>query len=137
MVGVLGAVCNLTSVSTPSAIQLSWLPPFSLNLTTAEPDIVFCVDIFNITDHTNADIDHLVSDCSVIEAHYKFNIDNSNIDAEDLFKFVVTPRSNVEGARNGTPSNINVSYSFQSKLHTCNWPDTIALLCVLSQCKLQ
>ena len=46
--GTLEAVLHLIGTSTSSAIQLSWQPPFSLNLTTAEPDIVYCVDILNI-----------------------------------------------------------------------------------------
>ena len=119
MAGTLEAVSSLTSVSVSSAIQLSWQPPFSLNLTTTEPDIVYCVDIFNTTDHKEAEADHLVSNCSVFEACYKFTIENP--DAEDFFRFAVTPRSNIIGARNGTPSMINVSYSFESKLHI--WPD--------------
>ena len=106
-------VRNLTSATTSSAIHLTWQPPFSLNLTTTEPDIVYCVNVFNITDG-EAEGDHLISNCSVSEACYKFTIENP--DAGDLFQFVVTPRSNVEGARNGTQSVINVSYSFESKL---------------------
>ena len=111
----LEAVSNLTTVSTSSIIQLSWQPPFSLNLTTAEPDIVYCIDALNITNHQEAEFeaDNLVSNCSVFETYYQFVI--VNLYTEDLFQFVVTPRSNVEGARNETPSVINVSYSFESK----------------------
>ena len=89
MAGQLEAVRNLITLSTLSVIHLSWQPPFSLNLTTAELDIVYCVDILNITNHQ---------------------------EAEDFFQFVVTPRSNVKGARNGTPSVINMSYSLENKL---------------------
>ena len=85
------------------------------------PDIVYCVDVFNITDE-EAEGDHLISNCSVFDTYYKFVIENP--DVKDLFKFVVTPRSNVEGARNGTPSMI-MSYSFQSKLRI--WPYIIIL----------
>ena len=104
MAGTIQAVSNLAGVSTSSAIVLTWQAPFSLNLTTAEPDIVYCIDIFNITDG-EAEADHLINNCSVFEPLYKFTIRNP--DPEDLFQFVVTPRSNVEGARNGTPSLIN------------------------------
>ena len=54
MTGELEAVGNLTSVLTSSVITLMWQLLFSLNLTTAEPDIVHCVDIVNIT---NEDIE--------------------------------------------------------------------------------
>ena len=61
--GTLESVINLTTTSMSSTIHLGWQPPFSLNLTTAEPDIVYCVDVFDITDER----DHLISNCSVFE----------------------------------------------------------------------
>ena len=63
LAGTLEAVSNLTTVSIPSIIQLSWQPPFSLDLTTTEPDIVYCVNILNITNHQEAEFeaDNLVS----------------------------------------------------------------------------
>ena len=70
LAGTLEAVSNLTSVSTPSIIQLSWQPPFSLNLITAEPDIFYCVDVFNITSgETEFERDHLISNCSVFQTY--------------------------------------------------------------------
>ena len=110
MIDKLKAVGNLTGVSTSSAIYLTWRPPFSLNLTTAEPDIVYCIDIklFNITNGE----DHLVSNCSVFNTHYNFIAENP----DPLYHLRVTPRSNVEGAKNGTPSVINITLSFESKL---------------------
>ena len=69
MTGELEAVGNLTSVSTSSVITLTWQPPFSLNLTTAEPDIIYCIDIVNITNE-DIEIDHLISNCSVFETYY-------------------------------------------------------------------
>ena len=89
-----------------------WKPPFSLNLTTAEPDIVYCVDIFNIVAEEQ-EKEYLITNCSVFESRYYFTVDNP--DPRDLFQFTITPRSNVEGARNGTPSQINTTFSFESK----------------------
>ncbi len=100
-----------------SAIQLSWQPPFSLNLTTAEPDIVYCVNVFNITDER----DYLISNCSVFETYYNFVVENP--DPKDTFQFIVTPRSNIEGARSGNTKEINATFFHlvegKSKLH-CN-----------------
>ena len=112
MIGELEAVGNLTGVSTSSAIHLTWHAPFSLNLTTSEPDIVYCVDIksFNISNGE----DHLVTNCSVFNTHYNFIAENP--DPRNLYHLRVTPRSNVEGARNGTPNVINITLSFESKL---------------------
>ena len=112
--GSLEAIVNLTAKLISSTIHLSWLPPFSLNLTTAEPDIVYCVDVFNTTDgETEILRDHLISNCSVFEPYYNYAIDNPG----DLLQFIVTPRSNIEGARNGTSKEINATsmYLIESK----------------------
>ncbi|MGJ8946007.1 hypothetical protein AB9K17_24255, partial [Salmonella enterica subsp. enterica serovar Kentucky] len=81
---------------------------FSLNLTTTEPDIVYYVDVFSITDQ-NTERDHLISNCSVFETYYNFEVDNLN-----TFQFIITPRSNVEGARNGTSREVNATYSIEN-----------------------
>ena len=77
-----------------------------------EPDIVYCVDIFNITDGETEE-DHLISNCSLFETHYNFTVENP--DSRQLFQFIVTPRSNVEGARNGTSKQINAMYLVESE----------------------
>ena len=91
--GTIEAISNLAVVSTSSAIVLTWQPPFSLNLTTAEPDIIYCIDIFNmIIIDGEAEADHLINNCSVFKPFYEFTIENP--DPKDLFQFVVTPRNN-------------------------------------------
>ena len=90
-----------------STIQLSWQPPFSLNLTTAEPDIVYCVNVFNIADE-GIEREPLISNCSVFETYYNFVVENP--DTNDHFQLTVTPRSNIEGARSGNTKEINASY---------------------------
>ena len=77
---------------------LSWNEPFSLDLTNVEPDIVYCVDVYNITCGGR---ELLISDCDVTETSY-----TSDVIAPDgyIYEYIVTPRSNVEGAINGTPS---------------------------------
>ena len=77
---------------------LSWSPPFSLDLTNVEPDIVYCVYVYNITCGGR---ELLISDCNVIETSY-----TCDVIAPDgyIYEYIVAPRSNVEGAQNGTPS---------------------------------
>ena len=82
----------------------------------AEPDIVYCIDIFNITDGETKG-DHSISKCNLFETHYNFTLENPV--PRDLFQFIVTPRSNVEGARNGTSKQINAMYLVESKF-ICN-----------------
>ena len=81
-----------------NSTTLSWSPPFSLDLTNVEPDIVYCVDVYNITCGGR---ELLISDCDVTETSY-----TSDVIVPDgyIYEYIVTPRSNVEGAINGTPS---------------------------------
>ena len=75
---------------------LSWDPPFSLDLTGVDPDIAYCVDIYNVTCERR---DLIISDCDLTEPSYTSDAPNGYI-----YEYIFTPRSNVEGARNGTPS---------------------------------
>ena len=86
-----------------NAFSISWLPPFSLNLTNAEPDVVYCVEIYNVTDELNRE--HLVSNCSVLNTEYNFTTDHE-APTEQYYEITVTPRSNVEGARNGSAARV-------------------------------
>ena len=74
---------------------IKWEPPFSLDLTNVEIDIVFCVEIYNVTCGAR---DLVISDCDVTSTNYTITPDGY------LYEFIVIPRSNVEGAMNGTPS---------------------------------
>ena len=91
---------NLNKVDTlvRNFTTLSWSPPFSLDLTKIKPDIVYCVDVYNITCGGR---ELFISDCDVTETSY-----TSDVIAPDgyIYEYIVTPRSNVEGAVNGTPS---------------------------------
>ena len=95
-------------LSSPSNITISWAPPFSLNLTTAEPDIQYCVDVYNVTGGGD---DHLQSVCDITDTYYTFTAS----DPDQLFNFTVTPRSNVEGSLNGTTSQPVQGYVVQGK----------------------
>ena len=81
-----------------SNTTITWTPPHSLDLTGVDPDIVYCVEVYNITCGRR---DLIISDCNVTEPSY-----TSDDIAPDgyMYEYIVTPRSNVEGARNGTPS---------------------------------
>ena len=74
---------------------IRWEPPFSLDLTDIEIDIVYCVEVYNITCGVK---DLVISDCNVSSTNYTITSDSY------LYEFIVIPRSNVEGAMNGTPS---------------------------------
>ena len=100
--GPLLSVTKLLLKSSSTTITISWDPPFSLNLTTAEPDIQYCVDVYNVTGG-GADLGcltdtntKLLSICHLTMTNHSYNPDSPN--ASDLFCFKVTPVSNVPGA---------------------------------------
>ena len=74
---------------------IKWEAPFSLDLTNVDPDISYCVDIYNMTCGVR---DRLISDCNVTETSYSFDTDGYQ------YEYTITPRSNTEQAMNGTPS---------------------------------
>ena len=82
-----------------SVISLTWNPPPSLNITNVEPDIAYCVDILLITCNKQQIIK---TNCTVLQP--KFTLMRSNPDPRELYQFIITPRNNVKGAINGTPS---------------------------------
>ena len=71
------------------------MPPFSLNLTGVDPDIVYCVEVYNITCGVD---DLVVSDCNVTEPRYEDN----RLEQGHIYHITITPRSNVRNATNGT-----------------------------------
>ena len=91
-IGSLGGVSNLER----NASTLSWVAPFSLDLTDIDPDIAYCVDVYNITCVRR---DLIISDCNVTEPSYTSDDMAPN---GYIYEYTVTPRSNVEGASNGT-----------------------------------
>lgn len=95
---MLDSVVDLQEISG----TLIWTPPFTLDLTGVDPDIIYCVEVYNITCGRR---DLIISDCNVTEPSYTLN----GTEAGDIYEYIVTPRSNVEGAKNGTPSRLNQS----------------------------
>ena len=73
---------------------LSWEPPFSLNLTDVEPDVVYFVEVYRL--NTTCYDYVLISSTRVLQPMFLLS------DPSFPYEVIVTPRSNVDGARNGT-----------------------------------
>ena len=80
-----------------NSFTLFWVSSSSLDLTGIDPDVVYCVEVFNITCGRR---DLIISDCSVMASNYTLD----DIGSEYIYEYIVTPRSNVPGSQNGTPS---------------------------------
>lgn len=106
LLGPLQAVMNLVVDINFNEFAVTWDPPSSLDLTNVDPDIIYCVQVINTTCGTRS---VLFSDCTVLQTtlsltgysqHYTYEID-------------ITPRSNVEGAMNGSPRMIQGSHAWR------------------------
>ena len=89
-VGALHAVSNIVRYSS----NITWIAPFSLNLTNTQPDIIYCVEVYNIT---CGERHFLSSDCDVTEPRYI----SDRFHPQYTYGIVVTPRSNTNGALSG------------------------------------
>ena len=77
-------------------LAYSFGSPHFLNLTGVDPDIVYCVELYNITCGRR---DLIISDCNVTEPSYT----SDDIAPHGyIYEYTVTPRSNMKGGRNGT-----------------------------------
>ncbi|XP_064395205.1 uncharacterized protein LOC135342390 isoform X3 [Halichondria panicea] len=106
--GLLPAVADLAVNNVAgncSQLNVTWDAPFSLNLTTAEPDIQYCVDVYNFTE------DNLLqSECNITTTQHLFDIAYPM----GTYSFSVTPRSNIDGSLNGSSSTGQFSYEPQA-----------------------
>ena len=76
-----------------SVLTTSWASVPSLDLTDIDPDVVYSVDLFKIT---------CGQDVSVSQEIVNGNNTTNTLDLMQIYKAIITPRNNVEGARNGT-----------------------------------
>ena len=82
-----------------SSSTITWVAPFSLNLTGVDPDIVYCVEVYNITCGVD---DLVVGDCDVTEPRF---VDN-RLQQGYIYRITITPRSNGQHTLNGTNNTI-------------------------------
>ncbi len=81
---------------TSTSVILTWDAPFTLDLTTAEPDIQYCVDVYSVPGG------QVELTCNIIDTNYTSSFQGQLV-------FTVTPRSNVEGSLSGTSSELSGS----------------------------
>ena len=94
----IGPLNMVTEIKKRSS-TITWMPPFSLNLTGIDPNIVYCVEVYNITCGVD---DLVVGDCNVTEPRF---LDNS-LQQGYIYRITITPRSNGQEAQNGTSNTI-------------------------------
>ena len=72
--GKLDGVRKFKRVTGSDKLQYIWEPPYSLNLTAIDPDIVYCLDnIIIIVRATYGVREHVTSDCGIADNNYTTN----------------------------------------------------------------
>ena len=90
--GLLAAVNNLKVYSQQSSILLTWDSPSTLDITGVEPDLWYCVEVYNISRERTA---LLTTNCSVYEPQFFFTSPNhSRCDLFELTVFAVNQVGN-------------------------------------------
>ena len=100
-VGTLAPVDELTAVPKEGFLHLTWNPPFTLNITNIEPDIYYCINVYNITPNSLYPLKTL---CDLTQPEFDFTV--ANPIPCDQFQFQVIP---VNDAGNGTLNSISGS----------------------------
>ena len=94
-IGYLPAVVSLRLSQHGSSISLMWIAPFTLDISNSDPDITYCVEVFNFTASLN-----LQCEITVTEFTYPLH----HIGCDEFYSFTVTP---VNAAGRGTSTSMN------------------------------
>ena len=105
--GILTPVSNIKR----NGSTITWDTPFSLDLTGIDPDIVYCVEVYNIT---CGEINPVFMDCNVLD-----NIVTCSCEPQFIYEVLVSPRSNVDQAMNGTVLAIKGIYRYLYFVYAC------------------
>ena len=91
--GSLGSVHDLSVGSSNLSIFVVWEAPFTLNVTDTEPDITYCVHIFN--DSSGHEI---LLTCDIFDTEFHYTFLSEAICYDHKLRITVTP---VNGAGHG------------------------------------
>ena len=93
---IVGTLTEVSNLHRDTSI-VSWDPPFTLDITEVNPDIIYCIDIYDIScDNVGT---HILINCSVIDTSFSSQLlDHDHF----IYEYFVTPRINVANAVNGT-----------------------------------
>ena len=101
---VLDGVHNISRI--PKLNLISWNPSKSANLSNVEPDIAYCLDVYNATCGST---DLLINRCDLTEPRFVYS--DGDLDPNKKYTTTVIPRSNVEGASNGSATTKEGEYA--------------------------
>ena len=86
-----------------SSITLTWQPPFSLDIPNTDPDMTFCVEVYNVSEGERTPLHHL-GQCSIVTPHYTIPTNNSGLMLH--YQFIVTAVNVVGRGAPSDPRNV-------------------------------
>ena len=83
-----------------------WQPPFSLDIPNIDPDMTFCVEVYNVSEGERTPL-HL-GRCSIVTPHYTILTNNFRHNSELMlhFQFIVTAVNIVGRGAPSDPRNL-------------------------------
>ena len=116
LIGPLAAVSDLTTgdLIPGRSILLSWVAPFTLNVTNTEPDITYCVDIYvNVIQTT---LHHIRSTCGITATTYNVTFNDGEVTPCDTVNITVIPVNGPpNNTTNGTERSLDHVYLFEGQ----------------------
>ena len=116
--GPLSKVVHLRVISNASSVTVSWTALFSLDMTDVDPDILYSVLIYKVTNENNSTA-ILCTDCiNITETHYTFTPDY--LSPCHVYLITVIPFNGAgqgESSRNVTVSELTALLSLYSNVH--------------------
>ena len=106
IIGVLDEVKEVNVSVNCSSISLTWKPPFSFNISNIDPDMMFCIEVYNISEGEMVQLHDSERYCSITTPQYILLTQDPM--PTHSYQFRITPR-NIVGL--GAPSDlINATY---------------------------
>ena len=116
-IGPLAGVSNLTTgdLIPGRSTLLSWVSPFSLDVTNVEPDITYCVDVYMYNDTMRHQIR---STCGVTATAYNVTFNEGEVTPCDIVNITVIPVNGQPNRLiNGTERYVDSVYMFEGSHH--------------------
>lgn len=107
--GVLNPIQAIEKIPNDEMAMYTWNPPFSLNLTMIDPDITYCVSVYDVTCINQKDL--ISENCDIINPNYTIPLGILN--STNLFEIVVLPKINSPNALNRT---VTIPTAYKGKL---------------------
>lgn len=119
-IGLLSSVVILDTDSSTSSVTISWIAPFSLDVTDMDPDVWYSILIYNVTDKDNPTAVRCTDCHNLTQTHYIFSPDHPS--PCHKYNFTVIPYNGVlnetEDGEGESSQNVTIDSEFRVCMET-------------------